>query len=143
MTDNEAFVRRLFEAWNNRDYDAISGAVAPDCTLTEEGSGRTLKGPQEFTRIAKAMFEAMPDGEFRLDHLTTQGDTVVAEYTGHGTQTGDLVLHAGTVPATGREVTVRACDIYEVHDDKVTEARTYLDTGAIMAQLGLTERMGA
>ncbi|MFI1162267.1 ester cyclase [Streptomyces sp. NPDC020801] len=143
MADNEQFVRHLFEAWNNRDYDAIAGAVAPDCTLVEEGSGRTLKGPQGFTKLAKALFDAMPDGKFHLDHLTAQGDTVVIEYTGNGTQTGDLILHAGTVPATGREVTVHACDIYEVHDGKVTEARAYLDTGGIMAQLGLTERMGA
>ncbi|MFE0511687.1 ester cyclase [Streptomyces sp. NPDC058964] len=143
MPDNETFVRDLFKAWNDRDYDAIAGAVAPDCTLVEEGSGRTLQGPEGFTKLAKALFDAMPDGKFRLDHLTAQGDTVVVEYTGDGTQTGDLVLHAGTVPATGRHVTVHACDIYEVKDGKVQEARAYLDTGAILSQLGLTERLGA
>ncbi|MFC9292431.1 ester cyclase [Streptomyces sp. NPDC057052] len=141
MTDNEAFVRDLFRAWNERDYDAIAGSVSQDCTLVEEGSGRTLKGPEGFTRLARAMFDAMPDGTFTLDHLTSQGDTVVVEYTGSGTQTGDLVLHAGTVPATGREVTVHACDIYEVEDDKIKRGRAYLDTGAIMSQLGLTERL--
>ncbi|MFR0355159.1 ester cyclase [Streptomyces sediminimaris] len=140
MTDNETFVRDLFRAWNDRDYDAIAGSVAQDCTLVEEGSGRTLQGPEGFTQLAKAMFDAMPDGKFTLDHLTSQGDTVVVEYTGSGTQTGDLALHAGTVPATGRHVTVHACDIYEVHDGKIQEGRAYLDTGAIMSQLGLTEQ---
>ncbi|MGW2746781.1 ester cyclase [Streptomyces sp. NPDC001450] len=143
MGDKETFVRDLFQAWNDRDYDAIAESVAPDCTLVEEGSGRTLQGPEGFTRLAKALFDAMPDGRFTVDHLTAQGDTVVIEYTGDGTQTGDLVLHAGTVPATGKHVTVHACDIYEVKDNKIQEARAYLDTGAIMAQLGLTERLGA
>lgn len=141
MTDNEAFVRDLFRAWNERDYDSIAGSVSQDCTLVEEGSGRTLKGPEGFTQLARAMFDAMPDGTFTLDHLTSQGDTVVVEYTGSGTQTGDLVLHAGTVPATGREVTVHACDIYEVEDNKIKRGRAYLDTGAIMSQLGLTEQL--
>ncbi|MEV7686447.1 ester cyclase [Streptomyces bungoensis] len=141
--DTERFIRDLFSAWNNRDYEAIADSVAPDCTLIEEGSGRTLKGPEGFTRLARSLFDAMPDGKFTVDHLTAQGDTVVIEYTGDGTQTGDLILHAGTVPATGRHVTVHACDIYEVKDNKIKEARAYLDTGAIMAQLGLTERMGA
>lgn len=141
--DTERFIRDLFSAWNNRDYDAIAESVAPDCTLVEEGSGRTLKGPEGFTRLARSLFDAMPDGKFTVDHLTAQGDTVVIEYTGDGTQTGDLVLHAGTVPATGRHVTVHGCDIYEVKDNKIQEARAYLDTGAIMAQLGLTERTGA
>jgi len=68
---------------------------------------------------------------------------VVVEYTGDGTQTGDLVLHAGTLPATGRHVTVHACDIYEIKDGKIQEGRVYLDTGGIMAQLGVTERTGA
>ncbi|MFE4057626.1 ester cyclase [Streptomyces sp. NPDC059096] len=69
----------------------------------------------------------------------SQGDTVVTEYTSSGTRTGDVALHAGTVPATGRHATVHACDVYEVKDGKIHECRTYLDTGAIMNQLGLTE----
>ncbi|MDX3241820.1 ester cyclase [Streptomyces sp. ME18-1-4] len=141
MTDNETLVRDLFRAWNDRDYESIAGSVAEDCTLVEEGSGRTLQGPKGFTQLARAMFDAMPDGRFTLDHLTSQGDTVVVEYTGSGTQTGDLVLHAGTVPATGRQVTVHACDIYEVENNKIKEGRVYLDTGAIMSQLGLTEQL--
>ncbi|MGW0753256.1 ester cyclase [Streptomyces sp. NPDC002587] len=141
MADNEAFVRDLFRAWNDRDYDSIAAAVAPDCTLVEQGSGRTLQGPEGFTQLAKAMFEAMPDGTFTLDHLTSQGDTVVVEYTADGTHTGDLVLHPGTVPATGRHITVHACDIYELKDGRIREGRAYLDSGAIMSQLGLTEQL--
>ncbi|MFD8329895.1 ester cyclase [Streptomyces lydicus] len=142
MADNAAFARDFFEAWNNHDYDAVARAVSPECTVVEMGSGRTLRGPDGFVQLAKALFDAMPDMRFTLDHLTAQGDTVVVEYTGHGTHSGDLALRAGTVPATGREVTVHACDIYEVRDGKVTAARAYLDTGAIMTQLGLTKRLG-
>lgn len=98
--------------------------------------------PREgFTQLAKSRFDAAPDGKFTLDHLTFQGDTVVVEYTTTGTHTGDLVLHAGTLPATGRHITVHACDIYEVRDGKIQEGRTYLDTGAITSQLGLTEQL--
>ncbi|MFD5465812.1 ester cyclase [Kitasatospora sp. NPDC127059] len=139
MTDKESFVRGLFEAWNNRDYDSITGAVAPDCTVTDMGSGRTLQGPEAFASIAKSLFDAMPDGRFSLDHLTAQGDTVAIEYTGQGTQTADLVLRVGTVPATGRSVTVHGCDVYEVENDKIKTARVYVDSGAIMAQLGLLQ----
>ncbi|WP_284578463.1 ester cyclase [Streptomyces sp. 2P-4] len=125
------------------DSDAIAGVVAPDCTLVDKGSGRKLEGREGFTWLARALFDAMPDATFTLDRLTSQGDTVVVEYTGSGTQTGDLVLHAGTVPATGRHVTLHACDIYELKDGKIQEGRAYLDTGAIMNQLGLTEQLRA
>lgn len=143
MADNETLVRDLFRAWNDRDYDAIAGAVAPDCTLIDKGSGRKLEGPEGFTWLAKTLFNAMPDGTFALDRVTSQGDTVVVEYTGSGTQTGDLALHVGTVPATGRHVTLHACDIYEIKDGRIQEGRAYLDTGAIMSQLGLTEQLRA
>lgn len=143
MADNEAFVHRLFDAWNSRDYDSIRGAVADDCVLIDEGSGRTLRGPDGFTQLARSLFDAMPDGTFHLDHLTSEGDRVVIEYTGSGTQTNDLVLNVGTVPATGREVTVHGVDIYEVRGGKVKEARAYFDSGSIMSQLGLLEEKGA
>lgn len=142
MADNETLVRNLFDAWNNRDYDAIAGGVTPDCTIVDMGSGRTLQGPDGFVAFTRALFDAMPDGQFTLDHVTVQGDTVVVEYTGRGTNTGDLVLPAGTVPATGRSITVHACEIDEIKNGKISSSRVYVDSGAIMAQLGITERVG-
>lgn len=142
MADNTTLVRELFEAWNNRDYDAVAERVAPDCTMMDMGNGRTLQGPDGFLEFSKALFAALPDVQFSLDHLMTQGDTVVIEYTGRGTHTGDLVLPAGTIPATGRSLTVHACEVDEVENGKIQKARVYVDSGAIMAQLGLTERLG-
>jgi len=142
MADNVTLIRNLFDAWNNRDLDAVADAVDPDCTIVDMGSGRTLQGPAGFVAFTTALFEAMPDGQFTLDHVTAQGDTVVVEYTGRGTHTGDLVLPAGTVPATGRSVTVHVCEIDEIRNDKIASARVYVDSGAVMAQLGITEQVG-
>lgn len=142
MADNETLVRNLFEAWNNRDFDAVTSAVDPNCSIVDMGSGRTLQGADGFAAFTTALFEAMPDAQFTLDHVTAQGDTVVVEYTGRGTHTGDLALAAGTVPATGRSITVHVCEIDEIRNDKIASARVYVDSGAIMAQLGITEQVG-
>jgi steroid delta-isomerase-like uncharacterized protein len=142
MADNVSLVHNLFDAWNNRDFDAVASAVAPDCKIVDMGSGRTLEGPDGFAAFSTALFAAMPDAQFTLDHVTAQGDTVVVEYTGRGTNTGDLVLPAGTVPATGRSITVPVCEIDEIRNDKIASARVYVDSGAIMAQLGITEQVG-
>lgn len=142
MAENATLVRNLFEAWNSRDYDTVASAVAPECTILDMGSGRTLQGPDGFLAFTKALFEAMPDAQFTLDHVTVQGDTVVVEYTGRGSNSGDLVLPAGTVPATGRQITVHACEVDEIKDGKITSSRIYVDSGAIMAQLGITEKVG-
>ena len=142
MADNVTLVRNLCDAWNNRDLDAVAGAVDPNCSMVDMGSGRTLQGPDGFVAFTTAMFDAMPDAQFTLDHVTAQGDTVVVEYTGQGTHTADLVLPAGTVPATGRSITVHVCEIDEIRNDKIASARVYVDSGAVMAQLGLTEQIG-
>jgi steroid delta-isomerase-like uncharacterized protein len=142
MADNEKLIRDLFEAFNNRDYDGIVGYMAPDATMTDMGSGRTLQGAEGGSAFSKALFDAMPDGSFTIDRLYSSGDTVLIEYTGRGTHTGDLAIPAGTLPATGRSVTMHLCDIYEIRDDTVQSVRSYFDTGSIMAQLGLMERLG-
>lgn len=142
MADNATLIRQLFDAWNHHDYGAVTKSVAPDCRIEDMGSGRTLQGPDGFASFSKALFDAMPDAQFSLDHLTVHDDTVVVEYTARGTNTGDLVLPAGTVPATGRQITVHACEIDEISDSKIRSSRVYVDSGAIMAQLGLTERIG-
>jgi steroid delta-isomerase-like uncharacterized protein len=142
MADNVALVRDLFDAWNSRDVDAVAGAVDVNCTIADMGSGATVQGPDGFVAFTTALFDAMPDAQFNLDHVTAQGDTVVVEYTGRGTHTGDLVLPAGTVPATGRSFTVHVCEVDEIKNDKIASARVYVDSGAVMAQLGITERAG-
>ena len=43
----------------------------------------------------------------------------------------------GDIPPTGRSVTLKLCDVIELADGKVTAQRSYLDTGSMMAQLGL------
>ena len=84
----------------------------------------------------------MPDTQSTLDHVTSQGDTVVVEYPGRNTNTGDLVLPAGTVPAPGRQITVHTCEIDEITNGKIASARVYVDSGAIMAQFGIMEQIG-
>ena len=43
----------------------------------------------------------------------------------------------GSIPPTGKSVTLKLCDVFELEDGKVTSQRSYLDTGSMMAQLGL------
>lgn len=59
------------------------------------------------------------------------------------TRTGVLTTAAGSIPATGRSVTLHLCDVYEFRDGKALSQHQYLDTGAMMAQLGLTAEQSA
>ena len=137
MADNETLARTLYEAWNNRDWQASMDAAAPDGTITMMGTGETFQGADGTRKYNTMWADAFPDGRLTIDHIYSAGDCVVVEFTGRGTHTGTLETSMGSIPATGRSVTLHLCDVLVFSDGKVKEQRSYLDTGSLMAQLGL------
>jgi len=137
MADNANFVRSLLEAWNRRDYDYLTESTAADAVVTLVGTGETFHGPEGSHQLDKMWADAFPDGHITIDRVIEAGDLVVAEYTGRGTHTGPMVTSMGTIPTTGRSVTLQFCDIIEVKNGKAQARRSYGDTGALMTQLGL------
>ena len=137
MTDNEGLARRLYEAWNERNFDEAVAAAAPDSTITIVGPGDVFRGPEGSRQFNEMWAAGFPDGAVTVDRVIASGDLVVVEYTGRGTHTGTLATSMGDIPATGRSMTLELCDVTEFKDGKVLSQRTYFDTGSMMAQLGL------
>ncbi len=65
------------------------------------------------------------------------GDTAISEWTTSGTHDGPLETPEGTIPATGKRVTLRGCDAMTVRDGRITSHRVYYDQLAFMTRLGL------
>jgi steroid delta-isomerase-like uncharacterized protein len=143
MTDNESLARRLYEAWNERNFDELAAAVAPDGLLTIVGTGDTFRGAEGSRQFSEMWAGGFPDGRATVDRAISSGDLVVVEYTGRGTHTGTLATSMGDIPATGRSMTLEMCDVLEFKDGKVQNQRTYFDTGSMMAQLGLSAGQAA
>jgi steroid delta-isomerase-like uncharacterized protein len=138
MADNADLARRLHEAWNERSFDEMAEASAPDAKITIVGSGDTFEG-MEGSRAYNTMWaDGFPDGRVTVDRVIASGDYVVVEFTGRGTHTGTLVTSMGDIPATGRSLTLQLCDVMEFKDGKVQSQTTYFDSGSMMAQLGIT-----
>ena len=137
MAANADLARRVREAWNERDFDFIAEATAPDGTITIVGSGDTFEGIEGSRAYNEMWAGGFPDGVVTVDRVIESGDYVVVEFTGRGTHTGTLVTSMGEVPATGRSLTLQLCDVMEFKDGKVQSQKTYFDTGSMMAQLGL------
>ena len=137
MADNETLARELYEAWNNRDWQASIDAMASGGTVTVMGTGETFEGADGVQHYNTMWADAFPDGRITIDHVCSAGDCVVVEFTGRGTHTGTLTTSMGSIPATGRSVTLHFCDVLEFSDGKVKQQRNYFDTGSLMAQLGV------
>ncbi|HET7682448.1 MAG TPA: ester cyclase [Marmoricola sp.] len=137
MTDNAALAREVYDAWNSRDYDRLAAAMAPDGKTILVPTGQTFDGPDGARQSSMVWAEAFPDGAITVERVVAEGDHVAVEYTGHGTHTGTFTTPMGSIPATGRSVTLQMCDFIEFKDGKVAVQRQYFDTGSLMAQLGV------
>lgn len=137
MADNLSTARRLYELWNERNFDEVASMAADDGQLEVVGTGDVFHGPDGSRVYSEVWAAGFPDGRITIDNLIAAGDWVVVEFTGRGTHTGTFVTSAGEIPATGRSVTIKLCDVLEFRDGKVYRQRTYFDSGSMMAQLGL------
>lgn len=82
---------------------------------------------------------AFPDVKITVDYTAAEGDIVFSHWTATGTNTGNL----GTMPPTGKSVTVEGYELNKLKDGKISEHRGMYDQMSFMMQLGLMPMPGA
>jgi predicted ester cyclase len=136
MSDPRTVFDQLTDAINRHDLADLSERYSPQ-TVTQSPDGR-YEGRDAVTAYLKTFFSAFPDLRVVVWSKVTSGDLVCDEWTLTGTNTGPLSLPDGsTLPATGRQVEIRGCDIAVVEDDHVISHRMYYDNVELLAQLGI------
>jgi predicted ester cyclase len=131
--DNEDLVRRVEEAWDANDLDALDELFAP-----EFFSHAALPGMPPGLAGAKmahhASMSAFPDRKMTIDDLFAAGDRVAVRTTVRGTNQGGLAWIG--VPPNGRPVEVESISIYRVAEGKIAEHWGQNDVMRLMQQLG-------
>jgi steroid delta-isomerase-like uncharacterized protein len=135
--ENADIARKVFECWNERDFDGGAALMADDGEIVLVGSDTHFRGADGSREYSRMWADGFPDGRVQIEEVIASGDRVVVEYTGRGTHAGDLRSPGGTIPATGRSVTHHACDVYEMQNGRIRSARVYFDTASLMTQLGV------
>ena len=102
-------LRRVFDAFNRHDLDAIMSCFAAECVLEAprgaEAWGTRFVGPQEVRRGLAARFEGMPDVRYADATHVACGDRGLSEWTIAGTT------------VDGTRVEVRGCDLWTFDAD--------------------------
>ncbi|MGA9749961.1 MAG: ester cyclase [Nocardioides sp.] len=137
MADNLSIARKLYDGWNARAFEELADLTADDAEIVVAGTGDTFRGKDGSRRYNQNWADGFPDGRVTIDNIVATGDTVVVEITGRGKHTGTLATSMGDIPATGKSLTLKLCDVLELRDGLVVRQRTYFDSGSMMAQLGL------
>jgi steroid delta-isomerase-like uncharacterized protein len=126
---------RYTDAINAHDADAI-GALYTDDGVLSDPSGE-FRGREAIVQYWESFFTACPDLNGRDEFTAESGDTAINEWSASGTNSGPIETPEGTIPATGKRLTLRGCDALTVREGRIRSHRVYYDQLTCMTQLGL------
>jgi steroid delta-isomerase-like uncharacterized protein len=123
------------EAFNQRDFEAMTRHYADRISWTDRATGWTFRTPREFRDdFLTGWVTAASDIRITEPRYLDAGRTVVCTFTVVGTHDGPL----GPFPATGRRFALPLCELW--HFDvggRVVGGDLYYDQVSMLTQLGL------
>jgi steroid delta-isomerase-like uncharacterized protein len=123
------------EAFNQRDFEAMTKHYADSIAWTDHAQGRTFRTPQEFREdFLAGWLGPSPDIRITAARYLDAGQTVVCTFTAVGRQEGPL----GGFPATGREFALPLCEMWHFDSGgQVVGGDLYYDQVSLLTQLRL------
>jgi predicted ester cyclase len=140
IEENKAIVRRAYEeGMNRRDMRIIEEAFSPDYVNYFPAGQGEVRGIDEFKKVLWAFLTAFDDLTFTVEDILGEGDEVALRWSARGVHTGEYrgIPPTTIIPATGREISFSATDIYHVIGRKIVEEWNTLDGFDIMRQMGV------
>ncbi len=129
--------RRLYEeVFNAGNLAAADEILSPDC-LSHAADAPQRVGTDGIKQQALLLRAAIPDFLSTLEDQVAEGDRVVSRWTASGTNSGELRLPSGAVPATGRHITFGEIRIDRYEGERIVESWFIPDRLALWQQLGL------
>lgn len=142
IEENKAIVGRWFSEFWGADFnpDVIDELAAPDIRF-EYSLHAPCRGREEVRAFATKFRAAFPDLAFGgTADLIAEGDYVVGQWIGGGTQTGEAFddMAVGSLPAaTGKTMRFTGITILKLEGGLITEEVGLDDGVAALRQLGL------
>ena len=126
---------RYTDLINAHDAEGIGALFADDGAIVDPGG--EYRGRDAIVAYWTGFFQAFPEMEGADTFKAESGDTAINEWSASGRHTGPLEGPEGTIPATGKSLTLRGVDAITVSDGLIQSQRVYFDQMSFMAQLGL------
>jgi ketosteroid isomerase-like protein len=134
---------RVTEAVFKGDSEALKALYAPNAVAETPDQG-TISGRDQIVAYLAEFGTAFPNASWEELHKHETGATAIDEGYFVGTNTGPLTGPSGeTIPATGKRVRARECDVATVENGVVTSHRFYFDMLDWLTQLGLAPESSA
>lgn len=126
---NKTLVRRHYkEVLTGKNVAVLDELYAPVIAVGDDASMER----DQFKTVAGMMHAAFPDGVVTIQDQIAEGDKVVTRWTAQATHQGDFM----GVPATGKQVLMKAIHIHQIVDGRIAALWEEFDMFGLMQQLG-------
>jgi len=146
LDENKAVARRwIEEVWSRPgNLDSVDEMIHPDHTYHDHTAPHrhhpdydpslsdAFHGPEGQKALLSLYHTAFPDMQFKVDQEIAEGDLVVNVADGRMTHQGEFM----GIPATGKQVDVRAVSIVRVVDGQIRQYWLSWNSLSVLHQLG-------
>ncbi len=131
---NKELIRKYWEAFLEKDLDAILALTAPGYR-----NHAAIPGMQDvdgLKQLLPKLWKAIPDQRVTFEDLIAEDDRVMVRIKICGTHTGPFEMKLMNIPATGREISTEQIHVFRIANGKVLEHWAGRDDIGFLRQLG-------
>ncbi|MCL5951837.1 MAG: ester cyclase [Chloroflexi bacterium] len=148
LEDNKTIVRKMFEAWNRGDLEAVQGYWSSDTINhgrfadSDPRDQRMPRGIDGLRRVLNSLQTAFPDRRWDVTDTIAEGDRVMCRITVSGTHRGipAMPVEGGpflqAIQPTGLHYSVQHMHAFRIADGKIAEHWAARDDLALLEELG-------
>jgi steroid delta-isomerase-like uncharacterized protein len=127
-------VTSYFGALARHDTRAAVEYLDPE-VVDEITSVGVLRGREEVRQFFDGLFKAVPDLEMIVERTIRERETVAVQWRAQGTFSGGPLFNG--IQATGAQVRMRGCDVFEVRDELIVRNTAFQDGLELSRSLGM------
>ena len=134
----QVLLDKVLELWNQGNLALIPELYTADCVATSSSTPVPFSGHEGIKKWIEDSRTMMPDLVMAFPEVVVQGDKIVTVWTMTGTQTGPMVMPGGTLPPTGRKVSITGLSIDYLKDGKMAKEVVIFNALDMLMPLGFT-----
>jgi len=134
--DLTGIAQGVITGFNKGDWEQFRASLAPDVHYEEMGTMRQTDSADAYVQLVQGWKQSFPDAKGTIHHTIASGDKVAQEVLWEGTHTGDMPTPNGTLPASGKKISVPATVWYIFQGNTIKEVHHHIDIMTMMTQLG-------
>lgn len=125
--------RETMMRYFNSEHGDIS-MMSPEVVFTIMATGQEHRGPQGVLDMLNFFYHVAFDATFNARVTLFGENNAMTE----GEMVGKHIGEFAGIPASGKDVRVPLCVVYDLEEDKLIRGRVYFEMPALLQQLGVS-----